>query len=126
MLYRATQKTFQSPRILRHLINSLITLGDYDEAELAVNAYIALVEKAKETNKSDVVKRMSSSGLNKLTEKFIDVESNQDFMQVLITSAELMAKQLDKKTLELANKAIKLIENIGVGLSKELIAKAWR
>src|SRR5687767_405028 len=96
MLYRATQKTFQSPRILRHLINSLITLGDYDEAELAVNAYIALVEKAKETNKSDVVKRMSNSGLNKLTEKFIDVESNQDFMQVLITSAELMAKHLDK------------------------------
>ncbi|RUO95391.1 hypothetical protein BC936DRAFT_144168, partial [Jimgerdemannia flammicorona] len=41
-LQRAQHKTFNSPRIQRHLFNALIRLGEYEEAELALRAYLAL------------------------------------------------------------------------------------
>src|SRR5579871_4511226 len=101
MLHRATHKTFQSPRILRHLINTLITYGDYEEAELALNAYIALVEKAKETKVEDIEKQMHESLEENKKSSISDkhgmmVETSEQVIQVLITGSELMTKYIDK------------------------------
>jgi hypothetical protein len=101
MLHRATHKTFQSPRVLRHLINTLITYGDYEEAELALNAYIALVEKAKETKIEDIEKQMHES-LEEISKCSIPdkhgmmVETSEQVIQTLIAGSELMAKYLNK------------------------------
>src|ERR1041384_4380538 len=100
MLHRATHKTFQSPKILRHLINTLITYGDYEEADLALNAYIALVEKAKETKIEDIEKQMHDS-LKKdekdASEKHKTMaETSEQVVQMLITGSELIAKYMNK------------------------------
>ncbi|GAB5590884.1 hypothetical protein Unana1_05784 [Umbelopsis nana] len=42
-LYRATQKTFNSPVIVRHLFTALVRLGEYDEAKHALNSYLKLI-----------------------------------------------------------------------------------
>ena len=101
MLHRATNKTFQSPRILRHLINTLITYGDYEEAELALNAYIALVEKAKETKVEDIEKQIHDSlETNKKSctsdKPQMVSETSEQVIQMLIVGSELMAKYMDK------------------------------
>ncbi|KAJ1677328.1 hypothetical protein EV182_006401, partial [Spiromyces aspiralis] len=45
LLYISVQLTFNSPRVFRHLINTLVQLGDWHEARLALNTYIGLVER---------------------------------------------------------------------------------
>ncbi|KAI7864851.1 hypothetical protein BDF14DRAFT_1731500 [Spinellus fusiger] len=42
-LDRAAQRTFNSPRITRHIFNGLVKLGEYEEAENALRAYMYLV-----------------------------------------------------------------------------------
>lgn len=101
MLHRATHKTFQSPRILRHLINSLITYGDYEEAELALSAYIALVEKAKETKIEDIERQMQESleetkECSTLVKHEMTIETSEQVIQTLITGSVLMAKYMNK------------------------------
>lgn len=101
MLHRATHKTFQSPKILRHLINSLITYGDYEEAELALKAYIALVEKAKETKIEEIEKQMHESldetkECSTLDKRKMTIETSEQVIQTLITGSELMAKYMNK------------------------------
>ncbi|PWW77446.1 hypothetical protein C7212DRAFT_350992 [Tuber magnatum] len=48
ILYRASAKTFLSPRILRHLFFTLTAAGNLLEAEMALNTYLDLVAKGKE------------------------------------------------------------------------------
>ena len=101
MLHRTTHKTFQSPKILRHLINTLITYGDYEEAELALDAYIALVEKAKETKVEDIEKQMHDSleknKKSRTSNKHrMMSETSEQVIHMLITGSELMAKYMDK------------------------------
>ncbi|KAK4513383.1 uncharacterized protein ATC70_005381 [Mucor velutinosus] len=43
-LNRASLKTFNSPCITRHLFHALVQLGDYEEAEHALGAYLYLVD----------------------------------------------------------------------------------
>ncbi|CAB4390189.1 unnamed protein product [Rhizophagus irregularis] len=113
MLHRATHKTFQSPRILRHLINSLITYGDYEEAELALSAYIALVEKAKETKIEDIERQMQESleetkECSTLVKHEMTIETSEQVIQTLVTGSVLMAKYMNKakEALEVAQKAL--------------------
>jgi hypothetical protein len=42
-LYRAIQKTFNSPVIVRHLFIALVRLGEYDEAKHALQSYLRLI-----------------------------------------------------------------------------------
>ncbi|KAL7274093.1 hypothetical protein RUND412_003014 [Rhizina undulata] len=48
ILYRASTKTFHSPRILRHLFSTLTATGNFGDAILAFNTYLELVQKAKD------------------------------------------------------------------------------
>ncbi|KAI9318362.1 hypothetical protein BX666DRAFT_1855116 [Dichotomocladium elegans] len=43
VLHRASQKTFNSPTILRHLFHALMRLGDFVEAKHALHSYLHLV-----------------------------------------------------------------------------------
>ncbi|CAG8451093.1 6862_t:CDS:10 [Ambispora leptoticha] len=126
MLYRAAQMTFHSPRILRHLINSLILLSEYEESELALNAYIALMEKAKETQKDD--KESANSAESKKTQ-ISESELLPDFVQTLLTGVILTGKYLNnaKRALELAEKARILCDNDeSESIDDELFAQSWR
>ena len=44
ILYRASQKTFYSPRILRYLFITLTASGNFHNAELSLDTYITLVK----------------------------------------------------------------------------------
>ncbi|CAG8605542.1 26160_t:CDS:10, partial [Racocetra persica] len=127
MLYRAAQRTFQSPKILRYLTFTLNTLGDYDEAELALEAYTALVEKIRETKTAEVFKEIPSAE-NTHEDKFSDNESIEHVVKVLITGSEMMAKHLCKsnETLEYAQKAVTWCEIDDDFVDNKLLAHAWR
>ncbi|CAG8433123.1 7787_t:CDS:10 [Ambispora gerdemannii] len=129
MLYRATEMTFHSPRILRHLINSLMIFGEYEEAELALNAYIALVEKAKETQKDDV-ERKSQESAGSIESKRAQVSENEllpEVVQTLLTGVIVTGKYLNNATLELAEKARALCEDDeSESIDDELFAQSWR
>ncbi|KAJ2612447.1 hypothetical protein H4S08_002692 [Coemansia sp. RSA 1365] len=45
LLYEAVHLTYNSPQVLRHLVNILIRVGDYHEASLALGTYRMLVER---------------------------------------------------------------------------------
>ncbi|CAI2165960.1 1376_t:CDS:10 [Funneliformis geosporum] len=134
MLHRVTHKTFQSPRILRHLINTLIIYGDYEEAELALNAYIALVERAKKTKIEDIEKQMHYSltehenGVSHDLKLNSYVEPSEQVILILISGSDLMAKYMNKahSTLEIAQKAVNWYENDNSLDDDDLLARAWR
>jgi hypothetical protein len=48
ILYKASTKTFHSPRILRHLFTALTAVGNFPDAVLALDTYIELVQRAKD------------------------------------------------------------------------------
>jgi tetratricopeptide (TPR) repeat protein len=48
ILYKASTKTFHSPRILRHLFTALTAVGNSPDAVLALNTYLELVQRAKD------------------------------------------------------------------------------
>ena len=52
ILYNAAQLTFNSPRVFRHLITTLIQFGDCHEARLALNTYIGLIQRQMETQEA--------------------------------------------------------------------------
>ncbi|KAJ2076802.1 hypothetical protein H4R24_005496 [Coemansia sp. RSA 988] len=45
LLYEAVHLTYNSPQVLRHLVHTLIRVGDYHEASLALSTYRMLVER---------------------------------------------------------------------------------
>jgi len=47
-LYKASTKSFHSPRILRHLLTALTATGNFPDALLALSTYLELIHKAKE------------------------------------------------------------------------------
>lgn len=67
-LDRASQRTFNSPLITRHLFRALVRLGEYDEAEHALQSYLYLVGLVshgwKETHKDGQALATDASGLN--------------------------------------------------------------
>jgi len=94
MLYRAAKKTFHSPQIMRHLVNSLIALGEYDEAALALDAYITLVEKAKETHLEEIERKLHHAESS--VKKFCEIEDPSNVIQTVLRGVYLMAKYLNK------------------------------
>ncbi|KAF9431368.1 hypothetical protein BGZ76_000407 [Entomortierella beljakovae] len=105
-IYRASQKTFQSPRILRSLFFALVDLGQYDEAELALKSYLSLVELG---NKDENSVEEPSTDEQRVLQ---DVESKYDITTVLIAGSLLYGKELGNhaEALKLADKALDYIQ----------------
>ncbi|KAG0199014.1 hypothetical protein BGX28_007623 [Mortierella sp. GBA30] len=123
-IYRASQKTFQSPRILRYLFFALVEMGQYDEAVLALKAYLDLVEinlKVKSADTDEVLtheQRVRS-----------DVESDYDITTVMVEGSRLYGKELGQpdEALSCAERALSNIEKyLQGGDVVELLFNAYK
>ncbi|KAG0261688.1 hypothetical protein BG011_000784 [Mortierella polycephala] len=90
-IYRATQKTFQSPRILRFLFFALVEMGQYDEAELTLKAYLDMMEITLK-----VKSITSDEALTNDQRVRLDIESEYDITTVMIEGSRLYVKELGK------------------------------
>ncbi|KAF9127699.1 hypothetical protein BGW39_005682 [Mortierella sp. 14UC] len=90
-IYRASQKTFQSPRILRFLFFALMEKGQYDEAELALKSYLDMAEINLKVKGS-----ASEDSLTHEERVRLDVESKYDIVTVMIAGSRLYSKELRK------------------------------
>ncbi|GAA95304.1 uncharacterized protein L969DRAFT_292814 [Mixia osmundae IAM 14324] len=61
LMYRCTTHTFQSQRLLRYLIPLHIATREYPDARKALDLYVQLFEKAKETNMAEVAQELVES-----------------------------------------------------------------
>ncbi|KAI7823554.1 hypothetical protein BC939DRAFT_451343 [Gamsiella multidivaricata] len=100
-IYRASQKTFQSPRIMRFLFFALVEMGQYDEAELALKAYLDMVEI---NSKANIVP--ADEALTHEDRVRLDIESKYDVATVMVAGSLLYGRELNK-----ADEALKCASN---------------
>jgi len=98
ILYRASAKTFLSPRILRHLFFTLSAIGNFLEAEMALNTYLDLIEKGKE--------RLSKGSTE------ADFDSDREILETAAEGIRFLCKHIGEgsKGMKLAEKCEKWIE----------------
>jgi hypothetical protein len=110
ILYRATAKTFQSPRVMRHLVAALEGSGDYTDAERSLDAYIFIVENQKRT--LSITRREAG----KDSEMVPDVDSDEDILRTLARGIRILVKFLEngKKAMVLAGKLDNYIVSWGI------------
>ncbi|KAF9948226.1 hypothetical protein BGZ72_009837 [Mortierella alpina] len=89
-IYRASQKTFQSPRVLRFLFFALVEMGQFDEAVLALKAYLDLAEINLKVKSSDADEALTHEQRVRK-----DVESNYDITSVMVAGSQLYGKDLN-------------------------------
>ncbi|KAL1917580.1 uncharacterized protein VTP21DRAFT_3973 [Calcarisporiella thermophila] len=100
LLHRATEKTFNSPCILRHLVKCLIVLGEFNEAEHAIDSYLELVGMSNgEENKPGDHKRKGE-----------DLEPADLITSILLVGARISAKEFQngEKCVRYSKKAIEI------------------
>ncbi|KAI7888918.1 uncharacterized protein EV154DRAFT_539120 [Mucor mucedo] len=122
-LDRASQRTFNSPLITRHLFRALVRLGEYDEAEHALHAYLYLVGLVshgwKETHRDGQALATDKTGLNMAVPKprpeiqddqdieageisnIADIKNSEketvaDTLEVLVTAIKMYCKDLSR------------------------------
>jgi len=110
MLYRATAKTFQSPRVMRHLIYALEASGDYVDAERSLDAYIFLVENGKKT----LAKARHQDREVENEELLTDIDPDDDVLRTMAHGVRLLVKFLNK-----GKKALDFAQTM------EVFAKSW-
>ncbi|KAI9480344.1 MAG: hypothetical protein EXX96DRAFT_562241 [Benjaminiella poitrasii] len=93
VLDRASQKTFNSPLITRHLFLALVRLGEFEEAEHALHSYLYLVGLAthgwKETRQESQALVTDARGVNMpVPISRPDVETAEDSEQILPVKRE--------------------------------------
>ncbi|KAG0258957.1 hypothetical protein BG011_002960 [Mortierella polycephala] len=96
-IYRASQKTFQSPRILRFLFFALIEMGQYDEAVLALKAYLDMAEINHKVKSSVAEEVLTHDQRIRL-----DVESEYEITTVMIEGSRLYGKEIQQPSEALA------------------------
>lgn len=69
---------------MRHLVSALITLGDYDEAEMAVKAYVEFVENPANIPKDRVENEKIEEG-----ERWANKETVEEMLDVYMIGAQL-------------------------------------
>ncbi|KAJ2452526.1 hypothetical protein EV183_002899 [Coemansia sp. RSA 2336] len=113
ILYEFVCLTFNSPRVLRHLIHALIRFGDYHEAALALGTYRELVERQLEGVKKaiDAAVREGTGGSNVFAG---DVESINHVLRTAAVGARLLLVHLENvhECLALVHFADNLISDI--------------
>ncbi|KAF9980637.1 hypothetical protein BGZ65_004861, partial [Modicella reniformis] len=123
-IYRASQKTFESPRILRFLFFALVDFGQYDEAVLALKAYLELAEinsKVKAAGDNDEV----LSHEQRIKQ---DIESERDIATVMVEGSRLYGKELGKpiESFDCAERAVaKIQKNLQNEDAQELLYNAY-
>lgn len=92
ILYRASEKTFLSPRILRHLFITLSAVGNLLEAEMALNTYLELIQKGKE--------RLAKGSIE------VDFDTDKQILETVAEGIRFLCKHIQdgKKGMDLAEK----------------------
>lgn len=116
VLDRASQKTFNSPLITRHLFLALVRLGEFDEAEHALGSYLYLVGLVshgwRETRRDGRALATDGQGTNVAVPDIRpDIEPNE--MEPVDDMANIKATEKEdvKDTLKLITVAIKMYSN---------------
>ena len=93
VLYRAASKTFQSPRVMRHLMHALEAGGNYIQAERSLYAYLLIIDKEKKT----LTRIRNNSALSTEHEEVIqDIDSDQDIIRTMAAGVRLLVKFQNK------------------------------
>ncbi|CUS12006.1 unnamed protein product [Tuber aestivum] len=113
ILYRASAKTFLSPRILRHLFFTLSAIGNLLEAEMALNTYLDLVEKGKE--------RIAKGNTE------IDFDSDKEILETAAEGVRFLCKHIGegRRGMNLAEKCEKWVDEWHVG-DEEVLSEVYR
>ncbi|KAI9594426.1 hypothetical protein BDF19DRAFT_423517 [Syncephalis fuscata] len=115
MLYRTTEITFQSPAIMRHLVTALIALGEYEEAELALESYAEITGKRGViVSRSDAVAAAAAAAAAKLNDT--NSESTNTTIEVKTNnSVEHTISMTSTKPREDAEHPQKVVETLLIG-----------
>lgn len=124
ILYNALTHTFQSQRLLRHLVRVLVARASYVEAGKVLHLYVELFDKARETDAAQVARDLrrfhkerqhttvNGNGGEKMDEKHrgedvhgvagdeedFDIDSDRVFIDTLLFGTRLLCKYLDDPT----------------------------
>ncbi|KAG0013488.1 hypothetical protein BGZ81_000997 [Podila clonocystis] len=90
LIYRASQKTFQSPRLLRFLFFAQVNAGLYGEADVTLQAYWDRIQTDSQ------VKNHTDSALTLEQRIHQDVESESETATVLVAGSRLYSNNLSK------------------------------
>jgi hypothetical protein len=93
-LDRASQRTFNSPLITRHLFHALVRLGEFEEAEHALHSYLYLVGLVshgwRETHRDGQALATDKTGLNMpVPAARPDIEEEDELDQTLSEASEI-------------------------------------
>ncbi|KAJ1959596.1 hypothetical protein GGI12_004255, partial [Dipsacomyces acuminosporus] len=87
LLYQAVHLTYNSPRVMRHLVHALLRFGDYHEAGLAFGTYTVLVERQLES-----VKKAVSAALSGEVDKKLVFDQNTESIQAILETLAIGAR----------------------------------
>ncbi|KAJ2487986.1 hypothetical protein EV174_000223 [Coemansia sp. RSA 2320] len=87
ILYESVYLTYNSPRVLRHLVHALILFGDFHEASLAFGTYLTLVERQLEAVRKAMDAALSEGAQDLRIDFGPNFESVDDILQTTITGA---------------------------------------
>ncbi|KAA8894461.1 hypothetical protein FN846DRAFT_1000212 [Sphaerosporella brunnea] len=112
-LYRASKKTFHSPRILRHLFYTLTATGNFQDAIAALNTYLDLVQKAMD--------RISKGNEEK------DFDTQRIIIQTAVEGIRVLCKfgVGGQKPMDIAAKLEKWVEEWRIR-EKDILAEVYR
>jgi tetratricopeptide (TPR) repeat protein len=113
ILYRASRKTFHSPRILRHLFYTLTATGNFQDALAALNTYLDLVQKA--------LDRISKGNEEK------DFDTQKIIVQTAVEGIRVLCKfgVNGQKPMDIAARMEKWVEAWRLR-DKDILAEAYR
>lgn len=113
ILYRASKKSFHSPRILRHLFYTLTATGNFQDALAALSTYLDLIQKAME--------RISKGNHER------DFDSHKTIFHTAVEGVRVLCKFTGNAptAMEVATKMEKWIGEWGIR-DKEILAEVYR
>ncbi|KAI8324140.1 hypothetical protein GQ54DRAFT_302794 [Martensiomyces pterosporus] len=113
LLYQAVHLTYNSPRVMRHLVHALLRFGDYHEAGLAFGTYTMLVERQLEAVRK-AINAALSDGVDAGSVFDENTESIQDILETVIVGARLSLVHLSDahECLSLVHFAHELIDDV--------------
>jgi len=96
MLYRAAQKTFHSPRILRYLFYLLTACGNFHDARLSLDTYITIITAEKER----LAKGPQTTNTN------VDFDDDSLILTTIVAGIRFLVKYFDDQAVRAMELAI--------------------
>lgn len=117
IMYNALTHTFQSQRLLRHLARALVALGSYVEAGKAVDLYVDLWDKSKETDAKAVAREMAGGEVKEAEEEVVvvdeaDVDEDRQFVEFAVWGTRVFERLLRRegRAFEIAERVKEVVD----------------